>query len=240
MNNLTDFAVTTVPALEMTDVHYAYPSGPAALRGISMSVKTGEKVGILGLNGSGKSTLLLHTNALLLPDSGKVVVDGIVSDKTTASGIRRRVGMVFQNSDDQLFMPTVESDVAFGPKNMGLTDNEISTRVDEALAVTGMESLRKRPPFQLSGGQKKMVAMATVLSMRPSILVMDEPTSGLDYLSYNRFIEIVSSLPHTLLISTHDISLVQKLCHRAIVLNEGQIIYDGPVENLNYPPNITL
>lgn len=230
----------TVAALEFADVHFAYPSGQEALRGVSFSIMPGEKVGLLGLNGSGKSTLLLHTDALLLADSGTVAVGGIVASKANAAEIRREVGMVFQNSDDQLFMPTVEADVAFGPKNMGLTDAEIAQRVDEALTATTMTALRLRPPFQLSGGQKKMAALATVLSMRPSILVMDEPTSGLDAVAYGRFVEIVGALPHTLLMSTHNIGLVRKLCHRAIVLNEGRVVYDGPVENLNYPSDVTL
>lgn len=231
---------TVVPALEMSDVRFSYPGGNEVLRGISFSIMPGEKVGLLGLNGSGKSTILLHTNALLLPDSGTVSVDGLITGRKTATAIRRKVGMVFQDSDDQLFMPTVEADVAFGPRNMGLNNDEIAARVDEALMITGMEALRTRPPFQLSGGQKKMVALATVLSMDPSILVMDEPTSGLDYESRDRFAGIVTSLPHTLLMSTHDSDLVTKLCGRAIVVTEGQIIFDGPVSQLNYPPNITL
>ena len=183
---------TTVPALEMKDVKFAYPDGHKALRGISFTIMPNEKVGLLGLNGSGKSTILLHTNALLLPDSGTVSVCGTVADRLTAPEIRRNVGMVFQDSDDQLFMPTVEADVAFGPRNMGLDKDEIAMRVDEALAMTGTEKLRGRAPFQLSGGQKKMVALATVLSMKPSILVMDEPTSGLDYDAREKFIGIVS------------------------------------------------
>lgn len=231
---------SVVPVLELTDVRYSYPSGDEALRGVSLRIMPGEKVGLLGLNGSGKSTLLLHTNALLLADSGTVAVDGVVASKATARELRRKVGMVFQNSDDQLFMPTVETDVAFGPKNMGLSDKEIAARVDEALAATGITQLRSRPPFQLSGGQKKMAALATVLSMRPSVLVMDEPTEGLDFQAYARFVEIVSALPHTLLMSSHNIGLVRELCQRAIVLNEGRIVYDGSVENLDYPSIVTL
>lgn len=222
-------------ALEMSDVCFSYPGGEEALRGINFSITTGEKVGLLGLNGSGKSTLLLHTNALLLPDSGEVRIDGVTTSRKTVAEIRRKVGMVFQDSDDQLFMPTVEADVAFGPKNMGLTNEEIGSRVNEALKATGTEMLRDRPPFQLSGGQKKMVALATVLSMKPSILVMDEPTSGLDYEARERFAEIVGSLPHTILMSSHDIDLIRKLCKRAIVVKEGRVVYDGPIDMLSYP-----
>ncbi len=223
------------PALEFENVRFTYPDGVEALRGVTFSISQGEKVGLLGLNGSGKSTLLLHTNALLLPDSGTVRVEGIRTDRKNAGEVRRRVGMVFQDADDQLFMPTVEADVAFGPKNMGLDNAEISSRVEEALNATGTEDLRHRAPFQLSGGQKRMVSVATVLSMRPSILVMDEPTSGLDYEARGRFIEIMSALPHTLLMSTHEIDLVHKLCTRAIVMKEGGVIFDGPTDNLIYP-----
>lgn len=143
--------------------------------------------------------------------------------------------MVFQNSDDQLFMPTVEADVAFGPRNMGLDEAEVGRRVDRALAMTGCSALRSRPPFQLSGGQKRMVSVATVLSMSPDILVFDEPTSGLDFAARAQFIGIVDRLPHTVFMSTHDMELVTRLCTRAIVMERGHIAYDGPVDTLPYP-----
>lgn len=143
--------------------------------------------------------------------------------------------MVFQDSDDQLFMPTVEADVAFGPRNMGLSDSEVDERVEKALAMTGCSALRDRPPFKLSGGQKRMVSIATVLSMSPRILVFDEPTSGLDFAARAQFISIVDRLPHTVFMSTHDMELVNRLCTRAIVMEHGAIAYDGPVETLPYP-----
>lgn len=222
-------------ALRFNDVCFSYPGGQEVLRHVSFEVAEGEKVALVGLNGSGKSTLLLHTNALLTPASGTVEVNGTVIDRKNADMARKAVGMVFQNSDDQLFMPTVEADVAFGPRNMGLAESEVDARVERALAMTGCTALRKRPPFQLSGGQKRMVSIATVLSMKPGILVFDEPTSGLDFAARAQFIGIVDRLPHTLLMSSHDMELVARLCSRAIVMNHGCITYDGPVDTLPYP-----
>lgn len=222
-------------ALRFNDVCFSYPGGQEVLRHVSFEVADGEKVALVGLNGSGKSTLLLHTNALLTPASGTVEVNGTVIDRKNADMARKAVGMVFQNSDDQLFMPTVEADVAFGPRNMGLAESEVDARVERALAMTGCTALRKRPPFQLSGGQKRMVSIATVLSMKPGILVFDEPTSGLDFAARAQFIGIVDRLPHTLLMSSHDMELVARLCSRAIVMNHGRITYDGPVDTLPYP-----
>ena len=221
--------------LRFNDVCFSYPGGQEVLRHVSFEVAEGEKVALVGLNGSGKSTLLLHTNALLTPASGTVEVNGTVIDRKNADMARKAVGMVFQNSDDQLFMPTVEADVAFGPRNMGLAESEVDARVERALAMTGCTALRKRPPFQLSGGQKRMVSIATVLSMKPGILVFDEPTSGLDFAARAQFIGIVDRLPHTLLMSSHDMELVARLCSRAIVMYHGRITYDGPVDTLPYP-----
>lgn len=233
MNNM-------IPILRFDNVSFTYPGGCAALRNVSLSVMPGEKVGLIGLNGSGKSTLMFHTDALLLPDEGTVTVDSIPVTRKNAGMIRQRVGMVFQNSEDQLFMPTVEADVAFGPKNMGLSREEIALRVDQALEATGTSHLRHRPPGQLSGGQQKMVAVATVLSMRPSLLVMDEPTSGLDYESHYRLTGLIASLPHALLLSSHDLELIRNICSRTVVLKEGRVVYDGPVASMPYPETITL
>ena len=222
-------------ALQFNDVSFAYPGGAEVLRHISFAVRRGEKVALVGLNGSGKSTLLLHCNGLLLPDRGTVAVNGTPITARTAVACRRAVGMVFQNADDQLFMPTVEADVAFGPHTMGLDNDAIAARVDSALKMTGCEHLRDLPPFRLSGGQKKMVSIATVLSMEPEILVFDEPTSGLDFAARAQFISIVDRLPHTSVMSTHDMELVSRLCTRAIVMTKGSISYDGPVDTLPYP-----
>lgn len=226
--------------LEFKQVNFSYPGGRQVLRDISFSIRPGEKVAIVGLNGSGKSTLLLHTNGLLTADSGTVLIDGTPIGPKTVEQARRAVGMVFQNADDQLFMPSVEADVAFGPRNMGLPEEEIKRRVEKALRQTGCSELRERAPFHLSGGQKKMVSIATVLSMEPDILVFDEPTSGLDFAAEAQFIGIVDRLPHTILMSTHDMDLARRLCSRAILMDSGAIAYDGPIDTLPYPLIYTL
>ena len=227
-------------ALEFQDVSFSYPGGHEVLRDISFSIEKGEKVALVGLNGSGKSTLLLHTNGLLIADSGTVSVNGKVIDRKNVEECRKSVGMVFQNADDQLFMPTVEADVAFGPRNMGLSEEEIKRRVEKALRQTGCSELKDRAPFHLSGGQKKMASIATVLAMEPSILVFDEPTSGLDFAAEAQFIGIVDRLPHTILMSTHDMDLAHRLCTRAILMDRGSIAYDGPIDTLPYPLISTL
>lgn len=205
------------------------------LRHVSFSIIQGEKVALVGLNGSGKSTLLLHTNGLLIADSGTITVNGNVIDSKSVEECRKSVGMVFQNADDQLFMPTVEADVAFGPRNMGLSEEEVKRRVERALRQTSCMELKDRAPFHLSGGQKKMASIATVLAMEPSILVFDEPTSGLDFAAEAQFIGIVDRLPHTILMSTHDMDLARRLCTRAILMDRGAIAYDGPIDTLPYP-----
>lgn len=223
--------------LKFHNVCFAYSTGGEALRHVSFSMHEGERVALLGLNGSGKSTLLLHTNGLLQPTSGAVCVAGETLSEKTVAKARQTVGMVFQNSDDQLFMPTVEADIAFGPQNMGLKKEEIARRVDAALEAVGMTEFRTRSPFQLSGGQKRMVAIATVLSMTPSLLVLDEPTSSLDYAATDRFISLIESLQQqAILMSTHDLDLARRLCSRALVMDHGTLIYDGPIQGAPYPP----
>ncbi|MDE6637280.1 MAG: energy-coupling factor ABC transporter ATP-binding protein [Muribaculaceae bacterium] len=229
-----------IPAIEFNDVCFSYPRGQEVLRHISFSIQSGEKVALVGLNGSGKSTLLLHTNGLLLADNGTVAVNGKVINRKNVEDCRRCVGMVFQNADDQLFMPTVETDVAFGPRNMGLSDDEVKKRVEEALRTTGCLAFRESAPYHLSGGQKKMASIATVLSMEPDILVFDEPTSGLDFAAEAQFIGIADRLPHTMLMSTHDMNLARRLCSRAILMDYGAIAYDGPIDTLPYPLISTL
>ena len=227
-------------AIEFQNVSFSYPGGHEALRNVSFSIEKGEKVALVGLNGSGKSTLLLHTNGLLTADSGEVLVNGTPIVPKTVDKARQNVGMVFQNADDQLFMPTVEADVAFGPRNMGLSEEEIQQRVEKALWQTGCLELKDRAPFHLSGGQKKMASIATVLSMEPEILVFDEPTSGLDFAAEAQFIGIADRLPHSILMSTHDMQLARRLCTRAILMDHGSIAYDGPIDTLPYPLISTL
>lgn len=215
-------------SLQFDDVSYRYPNGRAALRGVSFRLEHGERTALVGINGSGKSTLLLHADGLLRPDAGRVIVDGIAVSTGTMRSIRRRVGLVFQNPDDQLFMPTVEEDVAFGPANMGLCRDEIGRRVTAALDAVGASGLRKSAPCHLSGGQKKSVVIATVLAMEPSLLVLDEPTSALDPAARRRIMELIRGFRHTTLVATHDLELVWALCARTIVMYGGRIEADGP------------
>lgn len=221
--------------LKYENVSYSYSSGVEALHDVSFSMQKGERIALLGLNGAGKSTLMLHANGLLLPAAGRVLVCGMVIDKKHLAEARRAVGMVFQNADDQLFSSTLREDVAFGPANMQLPREEIKSRVEEALELCGIKDLADRAPYQLSGGQKRMGALATVLSMRPDLLVLDEPTSGLDFRAEARFLSVMESLNHSLLMSTHNLELARRLCTRAIVMHGGSIVYDGDIQNVPYP-----
>ena len=215
--------------LRFDDVHYRYPNGYEALCGVSFCITHGEKVALVGANGAGKSTLLLHTNGLLIPSQGEVV---IALTRRTLPLVRQSVGLVFQDSDNQLFMPTVEEDVAFGPSNMRLEPEEIRRRVTEALDAVGALHLRGASPFRLSGGQKKRVAIATVLSMEPSVLVMDEPTSNLDPRARRQIIDLIRRFGHTTLIATHDMEMVLDLCDRTIVMKQGRIVADGSTRHV--------
>ncbi len=213
--------------IRYTDVHFSYPGiTEEVLKGISFYITHGEKVALLGLNGSGKSTLLLTVNGLLRPTSGEINIGDIPVVKKTLPLIRQDVGMVFQNADDQLFMSTVEEDVAFGPLNMKLPLEEVKRRVDDALRETGIEHLRRRNPSQLSGGQKRMAAIATVLSMEPNIMVLDEPTAGLDWKARHDLLSLLHRYDHTLLLATHDIDMAKALCTRALILDQGQLAAD--------------
>ena len=218
--------------LRFDDVHYRYPNGYEALCGVSFCITHGEKVALVGANGAGKSTLLLHTNGLLIPSQGEVVMGGIKLTRRTLPLVRQSVGLVFQDSDNQLFMPTVEEDVAFGPSNMRLEPEEIRRRVTEALDAVGALHLRGASPFRLSGGQKKSVAIATVLSMEPSVLVMDEPTSNLDPRARRQIIDLIRRFGHTTLIATHDMEMVLDLCDRTIVMKQGRIVADGSTRHV--------
>ncbi|MDE7342495.1 MAG: energy-coupling factor ABC transporter ATP-binding protein [Muribaculaceae bacterium] len=213
--------------IRFTDVHFSYPDGFEALRGVSFLLTHGERVALLGRNGAGKSTLLLLTNGLLLPSRGEVNIGDVPVGKKTLPIVRQSVGMVFQNPDDQLFMPTVEEDVAFGPLNMKLPPEEVERRVGMALDAVGASDLRKRSAMQLSGGQRRRVAIATVLSMEPSILVLDEPTSNLDFSARRDLIEVLKDFTHTQLIATHDLDMVRELCPRSIVIDKGRVVADG-------------
>lgn len=218
--------------IKFDNVKYTYPDGTAALKGVSFTITHGERVALLGLNGSGKSTLILHTNGLLLPTSGEVNIGGIPLTEKTAPAVRRSVGMVFQNPDDMLFMPTVYDDVAFGPRNMNLPEDEVEKRVREALNAVGLAGVEKKSAFQLSGGQKRSAAIASVLSMEPDILVLDEPTANLDILARHNLIKLLDTFHHTILVATHDLEMATALCSRSILLKEGKIIADGPTDEV--------
>jgi cobalt/nickel transport system ATP-binding protein len=214
--------------VEVRDLEYAYPDGTLAVRGMSFCIHHGESVAIVGANGAGKSTLLRHLNGYLTPVRGLVRIGDFPLTKATLHDVRRTVGMIFQDPDDQLFMPTVFDDVAFGPLNLGLSPRQVEERVMQALAQVEAEHLRDRPPYKLSGGEKRAVAIASVLSMAPDILVMDEPSTGLDPRARRRLIELLRGFHHTKIIATHDLDLVLDLCERTIVIHNGMVTADGP------------
>ncbi|MCC6353172.1 MAG: ABC transporter ATP-binding protein [Verrucomicrobiae bacterium] len=218
--------------VEARDLYHTYPDGTAALRGITFCITHGESVAIVGENGAGKSTLLMHLNGYLAPTGGAVRVGGLPLNRDTLPAVRRAVGMVFQDPDDQLFMPTVFEDVAFGPLNLGLPPGEVEGRVARALETVGMEGLGNRPPYKLSGGEKRAAAIATVLAMEPDILVMDEPSASLDPRSRRRLIELLRSFSHTKIIATHDLDMALDLCERTLVLHEGLVAADGPTRDI--------
>ncbi|MCL4502840.1 MAG: energy-coupling factor ABC transporter ATP-binding protein [Deltaproteobacteria bacterium] len=218
--------------VEVKDLEYAYPDGTPVLRGLSFRITHGEKVALIGANGAGKSTLLLQLNGCLVLQAGTVRIGDLPLNKETLAHVRRTVGLVFQDPDDQLFMPQVYDDVAFGPLNLGLPLEEVEERVNQALATVGALHLKNRPPYHLSGGEKRAVAIAAVLSMSPDILVMDEPTSYLDPKTRRQLIELLKTFHHTLIIATHDLDLVLDLCDRTIILKAGQVAADGLTRDL--------
>ncbi|GIF25113.1 cobalt/nickel transport system ATP-binding protein [Actinoplanes tereljensis] len=227
------------PTLRITGLHYAYPDGSVALQGVDLTVAEGERVALLGPNGAGKTTLVLHLNGILHGGSGSVEITGVrvdPADRARLADIRRRVGIVFQDPDDQLFMPTVAEDVAFGPANLGVRGPELQQRVDEALGAVGMGDYRDRAPHHLSFGQRRRVAVATVLAMHPEVLVLDEPSSNLDPASRRELYEILTGLPITILMVTHDLPYALQLCPRAVILDGGRIVADAPTGELLADP----
>lgn len=220
-------AGVVVEALE-----FAYPDGRVALKGVELTVAAGERVAILGPNGAGKTTLALHLNGIYNPQSGSVTVGGTPVTEPNLPKVRQMVGIVFQDSNDQLFMPTVAEDVAFGPANLGLSGTDLDERVSRALAAVGGTDLGHRPAHHLSGGERRRAALATVLSMDPEVLVFDEPTSGLDSHGRRELVAALATLPMTQIVITHDVSLALELCPRSVVMNDGMVVAALPTRDL--------
>ncbi|MEM3833545.1 MAG: ATP-binding cassette domain-containing protein [Thermoprotei archaeon] len=222
--------------IEMKNIKYVYPDGHVALKNVNLRIFKGERVGILGANGAGKSTLLMLTNGLFKPTEGQIHVFGMSMDKNNLHRIRMKVGLVFQDPDDQLFSPTVLDDVAFGPLNMGLPKDEALQRAREAIKIVGLEGYEDRPPHHLSIGEKKKVAIATILAMNPEILILDEPTVNLDPKSKVEMIKFINKLYHeqkiTLIVTTHDIDMIPMIVDRVYILNKGEIIAEGSVREV--------
>ncbi|NLV55967.1 MAG: ABC transporter ATP-binding protein [Acidimicrobiales bacterium] len=215
------------------DVRFGYPGAPrAVLDGLSLTVPAGERLAVLGPNGSGKTTFALHLNGLLTPERGTVAVGGLTLGPDTLDEVRRRVGLVFQDPDDQLFLHTVADDVAFGPANLGWDRTSRDAAVADALAAVGASDLAPRTSHHLSGGEKRRAALATVLSMAPRVLVLDEPTSGLDPRGRRELAELLDTRPETQVIVTHDLPFALAVCPRAVVLDEGRIVADAPTVDL--------
>ena len=218
--------------VEVKNLKFSYPDNTPALKGLSFRIEHGESVAIVGANGAGKSTLLLHLNGYHTPSDGEVRIGDYPLTRETVHEARRSVGMVFQDPDDQLFMSKVYDDVAFGPLNLGLPPDEVNERVEMALEKVEVLHLKHRPPFKLSMGEKRRVAIASVLSMSPDILVMDEPSAGLDPRARRHLIDLLKTFRHTKIIATHDLDLVLDLCERTIVMHDGCIKADGKTREI--------
>ena len=216
-------------AVRVRGLHYSYPDGHMALDGIDLDVEPGERVALLGPNGAGKTTLMLHLNGVLTASAGAVEIGGTVLARNTLRDIRRRVGLVFQDPDDQLFMPTLAQDVAFGPANFGIEGDALQQRVRRALETVSMSQLADRSPAHMSGGQRRRAALATVLACEPEVLVLDEPSANLDPVARRELAETLTGLDATMLIVTHDLPYAAQLCDRAIIMDHGVIVADGAV-----------
>jgi len=222
----------TALAIEVQNLSYAYPDGHQALRGVSLALRPGDKVALVGPNGAGKSTLLVHLNGILDKQSGLINICGTELNHKTVTRVRAMVGLVFQSPDDQLFSPTVFDDVAFGPIYQGLPPGEIHARVEEALRMVHMEAYIRRVSHHLSVGEKKRIAIATVLSMKPDVLVLDEPTAGLDPRARRTLIELLRELPQTMIVATHDLPMVKELMPRTMIMDGGQVVADDQTHQI--------
>jgi cobalt/nickel transport system ATP-binding protein len=218
--------------IDVDHLFFHYPNGPAALDDVSFHIDAGERIGLVGPNGAGKSTLMLHLNGILRAESGEIRLCGMKLEDATLRAVRRAVGLVFQNPDDQLFSPTVFDDIAFGPIYQGCPPEEVRRRVQAALSAVHMEAYTHRVSHHLSVGEKKRIAIATVLSMDPEILVLDEPSAGLDPQARRNFIHLLAELKQTMLVATHDLALVREICARTLILDSGRIAADGPTADI--------
>ena len=213
--------------LEIKNLNYSYPDGKEALKDINIKIDNNETIAIVGANGAGKSTLIKTIVGIFLTDQGEIIVDEEKVTKKTLNSIRKKVGVVFQNPDDQLFMNKVYDDIAFGPRNYNFTEEEVREKVERVMKNLDIEELSERSPNNLSGGEKRKVAIATVLSIEPSIILFDEPTSFLDPKGKRMLIETLKNINTTKIIATHDLDMVKDICERVIVLKEGKIMADG-------------
>lgn len=218
--------------VRLDNVHYNYEDGKEVLRGINFSVNKGESVGLVGANGEGKSTILMHLTGLLLSKKGNVYIDEELVEKKTLVSIREKVGFVFQNPEEQLFMTTVYEDVAFGPRNYKLSEDMVYKKVEETLRLVGIEYLMNRSSHKLSGGERHLAAIATVLVLEPEVLVMDEPTAALDPKARRRIINLLNNVSKTKIIATHDLDMVLETCERVIIIKDGKVACDGLAKNI--------
>ena len=219
-------------SIAVRGLSFSYPGGHRALDGVDLTIEAGERVAIFGPNGAGKTTLVLHLNGIHMPTDGVVTVGGLALDEKSVMEIRRRVGMVFQDPDDQLFMPTVRQDVAFGPSNFGVSGDELNERVVSALTAVGMEQAIDRAPHHLSLGERRRVALCRLLLKKPDILVLDEPSSNLDPASRRELATILAELDVTVVMVTHDLPYALELCERSIILDAGRVVADAPTRQM--------
>ena len=222
----------STPVISVSELSYRYPDGTAALTDIDLHIHAGERVALLGPNGAGKTTLVLHLNGIYMAQRGSVTVSGTTITKESVMEARRRVGIVFQDPDDQLFMPTIGDDVAFGPQNLGIAGDELAARVTEALEAVDIVDLAERSPSHVSFGQKRRAAIAGVLAMQPHIIVLDEPTANLDPAARRELTDVLDSLDVTQLIVTHDMLYALELCPRTVIIDDGLIVADGPTREI--------
>lgn len=219
--------------LTINNVTVEYPDGTKAINNLSLNVKSGEKLALIGANGAGKSTLMLAIEGIL-DSTGEIKIGDLVVNSKNIVKVRRQVGMLFQNPDDQLFMATIYDDIAFGPRNAGLDEESVKYRVEDRLKLLNIEHLKDKTALKLSGGEKRMAALATVLAMKPSVMLLDEPTAFLDPKARRNLINVLNSLPHTMLIATHDLAFAKEVCREAVVIKDGNFFAKGNCDEILY------